>query len=353
MEIKKFNEYESINEEFISGLIKGALGKLAGLFSAPFKDLANDFKKMFKEDDPNSLKSVVMTNINQAIDGAQKEINNLQDETAVIGVMDNMVNTLIQLGQNVGKDIETAFGKDKAQPIKEITSALLLGNKAADWVGLVGLLDPQKGILKKDINYKFSKKNYIDQVNKAKDIKGKKSTANKFFDDLQKNLQAELDKDFTEEEIKKAWDDAKKKTGQGGDEMGYDKLKEFFDKKTPVIYLLKDKKKEDYDPKKKPEEQTDVVGVKPINAINDQNKPDSVVFLDKDGNPTIKKSYAEIIGPGAGAGENAKKAAEVLGKIKQDEEKMGKVVKFAEFMQDDKNKDKVAEIEKMMGGEEA
>jgi hypothetical protein len=96
-----------------------------------------------------------------------------------------------------------------------------------------------------------------------------------------------------------------------------------------------------------------VVGVKPINAINDQNKPDSVVFLDKDGNPTIKKSYAEIIGPGAGAGENAKKAAEVLGKIKQDEEKMGKVVKFAEFMQDDKNKDKVAEIEKMIGGEEA
>ena len=310
MEIKKFNEYEPINEEFIGGLIKGALGKLAGLFSAPFKDLANDFKKMFKEDDPNSLKSVVMTNVNQAIDGAQKEINNLQDETAVIGVMDNMVNTLIQLGQNVGKDIETAFGKDKAQPIK---------------------------------------KNYIDQVNKAKDIKTKKSVANKFFDDLQKNLQAELDKDFTEEEIKKAWDDAKKKTGQDGGEMTYDKLKELFDKKTPVIYLLKDKKKEEYDDKKKPGEQANIVGVKPIDSLNDQNKPDSVVFLDKDGKPTIKKSYAEIIGPGEAAGDNAKKAAEVLGKIKQDEEKMAKVVKFAEFMQDDKNKDKVTEIEKMMG----
>jgi hypothetical protein len=30
---------------------------------------------------------------------------------------------------------------------------------------------------------------------------------------------------------------------------------------------------------------------------------------------------------------------------------MGKVVKFAEFLQDDKNKDKVTEIEKMMGGQ--
>ena len=101
----------------------------------------------------------------------------------------------------------------------------------------------------------------------------------------------------------------------------------------------------------KPEEQTDVVGVKVINALNDQNKEDSVTFLDKDEKPNIKKSYADIIGPAEGGGENAKKAAEVLGKIKQDEDKMGKVVKFAEFIQDDKNKDKVAEIEKMLGGE--
>ena len=31
---------------------------------------------------------------------------------------------------------------------------------------------------------------------------------------------------------------------------------------------------------------------------------------------------------------------------------MGQVVKFAEFLQDEKNKDKVAEIEKMMGATE-
>jgi hypothetical protein len=31
---------------------------------------------------------------------------------------------------------------------------------------------------------------------------------------------------------------------------------------------------------------------------------------------------------------------------------MSKVTKFAEFMQDDKNKDKVAEIEKILSGDE-
>jgi hypothetical protein len=42
-----------------------------------------------------------------------------------------------------------------------------------------------------------------------------------------------------------------------------------------------------------------------------------------------------------------------LGKIKQDEEKMGKVATFAEFIQDDANKDKLAEIEKIItGGQE-
>ena len=97
-----------------------------------------------------------------------------------------------------------------------------------------------------------------------------------------------------------------------------------------------------------PEDQANIVGVKTIDSLNDQDRPDSVVLLDKDGKPTIKKSYAEIIGPAEEPGENAAKAKEVLGKIKQDEGKMGQVVKFAEFIQDDKNKDKVAEIQKIL-----
>lgn len=350
MKIEKFNNYQFVNEEFIGGLVKGALGKLSGMFSAPFKDLSDDLKKLFKEDDPNSLKSILMTNINQAIDGAQKEINNIQDDVSILGIMDNMNNTLIQLSQNIGKDIDKAFTKDKTISIKNLASALLVGNKEADWVGLVGLIDPDKGILKKDINYKYSKKNYVNEVNKGKDLKAKKMIATKFLDDMQKSLQAEIDKDFTEEEIKKIFDESKDKNAQNESELDYTKLKELFDKKVPVIYLLKDKKRVEYNPKKKPEEQTNIVAVKSINSIDDKNKPDSVVFLDKYNKPTIKKSYSDIIGP-VNTGENATKAKEVLGKIKDDEEKMGKVVKFAEFLQDDKNKDKISEIEKMITGQ--
>jgi hypothetical protein len=73
-----YKEYKKVNEEFIGKLIKGALGNLFQAFSAPFKDLVDDIKNSFKEDDPNSIKGIVMTNLNQAIDGAQKSIRNLK-----------------------------------------------------------------------------------------------------------------------------------------------------------------------------------------------------------------------------------------------------------------------------------
>jgi len=360
MEIKKFNEYEPINEEFLAGLIKGALGKVFNLFAAPFKDMANDIKKLFKEDDLGTIKDIIMTNFNQAIDSMQKEIPKITDDGAVTDIMPKMVDQLVQLANNIEKDVAQGLGKDKTSAFTNAAKAVILGNKEAKWPGIVGALDPTNTVALKEngnikINYKFNRAAYDKAVADAGakgGLKAKKDAATKFLDALQKDVSGYIEKELTDDELKDIYNKAGgKKAGEG--EMTYDKLKELFDKKTPVIYLLKDKKKEEYDDKKKPEEQTNIIGVKPIDTLNDQNKPDSVVFLDKDGKPTIKKSYAEIIGPGEADGDNAKKAAEVLGKIKQDEEKMGKVVKFAEFMQDDKNKDKVTEIEKMMGGEES
>jgi hypothetical protein len=358
MEIQKFSQYQKINEEFIGGLIKGALGKLFNLFAAPFKDMANDIKKMFKEDDLGTIKDIIMTNFNQAIDSAQKEIPKVTEDGALTDIMPKMIDQLVQLANNIEKDVTQGLGKDKTSPFTKAARAVILGNKEAKWPGLVGALDPNNAAALKEngnikINYKFNKAAYDKALADAAKggIKGKQAAATKFLDTLQKDVAGYIEKELTDEELKDIYSKAGGKEGGGEGAMDYTKLKEFFDKKTPVIYLLKDKKKEDYDPKKKPEEQTDVVGVKVINALNDQNKDDSVTFLDKDEKPNIKKSYADIIGPAEAAGENAKKAAEVLGKIKQDEEKMGKVVKFAEFMQDDKNKDKVAEIEKMMGGQ--
>lgn len=337
MKIQKFSDYSLIKEEFVGAMIKGALGKLFTMFKNAWKDLANDFKAGFKEDDLGTIKDIVMKNVDQAIDGGQKEIALLKSDGDVLGIMDNVVNSLLELGNNLGKDVETAIGKAKSKPVEAVAKSVILGNKEADWVGIVGSLDPAMGLLKKDINYKFSKKNYVTEVNKGKDLKAKQAIATKFFDDLQKSLKVELEKGFTDEEIKTLYDKTKAETG-GTIE---------FKVGDNVIYLLKDKKKEEYDPKKKPEEQRDIVGVKKIEKI----EGDKITFLDRDGKPTIVKTKDEIMGKvEAVAGENAKKAADALGKIKADEEKMGKVATFAEFIQDDKNKDKVAEIEKILAG---
>lgn len=133
-----------------------------------------------------------------------------------------------------------------------------------------------------------------------------------------------------------------------GEAMNYEKLKELYDKKTPVIYLLKDKTKEDWDKltddeKKKPGEApaSDIVGVKPINTLNDQNKEDSVTFLDKDDQP-IKKGYDDIMGSGEEErSEEAKKAAESLGKIKDDPEKMKIVADVADALEDPKKSEEI------------
>lgn len=73
-----------------------------------------------------------------------------------------------------------------------------------------------------------------------------------------------------------------------------------FDTKKPVtykegdevIYLLQGKKKEEYKADKKPEEQSDIVGVNKISKI----EGDKFTLLDKEEKPTIVKTGAEIVG---------------------------------------------------------
>jgi hypothetical protein len=336
MKILKFKNYNKINEEFIGTMIKGALSKLFGLFNSAFKDLANDFKSGFKSDDPSTIKDIIIKNLDQAIDAAQKEINNLKSDGDILSIMDNMVTSLTQLGNGLSKDVEGALGKEKVKPVEFISKAIILGSKEADFVGIVGALDPQAGVLKKDINFKYSKKNFVTEVNKGKDLNAKKGLSMKFFDNLQKEIKNEIEKGITDEEVKNMY----AKVGGGGSTEEY-KVGD------TVIYLLKNKKKEEYDPKKKPEEQKEIVGVKKVEKI----EGDKIFFRSQDGEDIIKTKL-EIMGKSevGSAGENAKKAQEALAKIKEDEEKMGKVAKFAEFIQNDVNKDKFQEIDKILSG---
>ena len=279
-----------------------------------------------------------------------KYLLKIKDESSIIGIIDNMVYSLIELSNNIGKDIELAFNKEKSTSIKEIAQAVLLGNKKADWVGIVGLLDPQKSVVKKDIKYKFSKKNYIDSVNKVTGLKQKQDVANKFFDGLQKDIQNELNKNFTDDEIKVIYDEAKKRSGEK--QIGYPELKKLFDNKKPVIYLLKGKSIDDWNNLSNKQKRnynerpaSSIVGTSVISSIDDKNQNDSVVFKLSDGSET-KKSYSQIIGPLGG--DNVDKAKAILGEIKDDNDKMGNIVKFAQFLKTNTDDSKISEIDKII-----
>jgi hypothetical protein len=340
MKIAKYAEYTKTNEEFVLGAIKGALGKLFNFFANAFKDLQSDFKKDFKEDDPSTIKDIIMKNIDQAIDGAQKEINNIQDSAKMGEILPNMVTSLVELGNGIGKDIVTALGAESAKPVEIIAKGIILGSKELNFPGIVGMIDPNKSVqgAPKDTSFPFSVTKFaeltkIDQ-SKPKDINVLKKEVSTFFDNFQKQIKTSIDK-LTDEKVKELFDKIK-----GGGSTEEYKVGD------TVIYLLKDKKKEEYDPKKKPDEQKDVVGIKKIEKI----EGDKVFFKSQDGKDIIK-TKVEIMGKSEGqTGENAKKAAENLGKIKGDEEKMGDVATFAEFIQNDANKGKTEEIKKIMSG---
>lgn len=349
--IKGYQSFNKVNEEFIFSAIKGALGKVMQAFSNTFKDFANDFKKEFKPDDPNSIKNIILTNFNQAIDGAQKMLGGKEvDENGVNSLMNTMIDSLVALANGLDKDVDTALGKDKSAGAKAIAKAILLGSKEAQWPGIVGLLDPAKGLSGIKTNYKYSKAAYETALTNAgkaggDSLKARKDAATKFLDNMQKDIVNQLNKEFSEEEVKKIYDDIMKKSGQGseykeGDTVVYKRDK--FDQ-TKWDALTDDDKKKPNEGKMK-DLQVDSIGIKKISKI----EGDKVSFEGADFTKTIGDVLMKVEGVEI---EDAKKAAESLGKIKNDPEKMKKVATFSDFLQDEKNKDKIAEIEKIMSGE--
>lgn len=166
---------------------------------------------------------------------------------------------------------------------------------------------------------------------------------------------AELDGDnFTLEDEK--GEPTIKKTGKEimGKVEGAEKAEEY-KVGDVVMYLKKDKKKEEFDAltddeKKKPTEgkAKEIVGVKKIEKL----EGDKVTFLDKDGKPTIVKTLAEIVGKSEGGepAEGQEDLVKKLGELKTKKpEDIKKVSSYVDFMSDEKNAAKVAEIEKIIG----
>lgn len=345
-----YKKFDSLNEEFIGKSIKGALSKVFGAFTAPFKDLSDDIKKSFKPDDPNSIKRIIMTNLNQAVDGAQKLIRDPNIKDGDIGnIMSTFISSLTDLSNGIDKDFDGAIAKKpEASGAKSIAKTIIMGSKAMkidinpEWKGIVGLLG--------DPNYKYSNQKYQSSLTAAAEkknpnvaLKAKQDAASAFFDNFQRDITTQIDKILTEEEMTKIYNDAKKAGGGSTQPVfTYDQLKVFYDKKTPVRYKMNG-----YDEIKKPEEQEDgVIGLKVMDTLDDQG---NVGFKGADGVTTFKKKYSDILGPkkeGEG-GNNAKELAADLGRIKNDEEKMKKVDTYAKFIQNAPT-DKIAEVDALI-----
>ena len=288
MKIRKYDEF--INEEFIGDLLKGALKSMFGEIAKPFKEMLADIKNWSKE--PSDLKQEILDVIKKSFDAFTKNIDKLENADKIDDAYTNLKDSISEQKKEINKQINNIF-KDGSEGRKEIV------NKLVDVI-IKGLTD--------------YKPTFDNEVKKGKDDKSKKGIAKTQMTKLYQTLEKNINK-LSDDELEKIANENKDKVEyKVGDNVKY--------------------KKND-----------GTEGTDKIEKI----EGDRFFFKDNDGKEFVKMKD-EIIGISKEEdSENVKKAKETLAKIKTDDVKMGKVAKFADFISNDANKDKVAEIEKMMG----
>jgi len=354
MKVYKFNEMP-LNEELLGGLVN--------FFKGLWKKMGEEITRL--ENDPNKIKEYIANNtfnVTSPNSIFKMELDTFNKNKVITDdTVKNFINDLLNPTTGVlGKQGIGNLFNDKA----------LQGDKIkAKRIAFEYIINLSRNYISKKINYnptnnkfdrdgtsgKFIDNNFLKGLKAVMPIKDKidkKKVINwitiNIFQEMQKFVRTIKEDDIKAAQQKGGVDVKQEAT------MTYDRLKEFLDSGDPVIYLLKDKTKEEFDVKKAPEEQTTVVGIKKIHEVKPEDGDDAVTFLDKNNQPNIKKRYEDIIGPAKAkpgeAGQNAQKAKEALGKIANDEDKMGKVATFADFIGNEANKDKVEQINQIMGG---
>jgi len=286
---------DPVNEEIFGALKKlwnsatGALKNFLGGTEQTNKQVDDTYNKDLK---PEEIKKNLATTVDGIMKNCIDNINKAEDEKGVSDIIDAFRKQLDDKMMEFDKKTKEASAKKES---------FLYSGDIINEVNQTKLSITTAFKVLSDYAKNF-KQEYDKKMAAAKDLAGKKAVAveeiKKIVEEFKKKLND--DKAFAAE-IEKYKADNKI---EGGDGMSYAKLKEFFDKKIPVIYKLKDFKDDEWnkltpDQKKKPSEEpaSKLVAVKVMNSLNDQNKEDSVIFLDKDEKPTIKKSYKDIIGP--------------------------------------------------------
>lgn len=335
MRIKRYSEIEPVNEEI--------LGKIVNFFKNMWNKAIEELEKL--GNDPNDVKDYILKNTLNTKDDTNVFSKLLTDFGKLPGAndqacLDLVSNMLDQESGSLGKQGIGVMFSDKKLQGEDMKAK----RRMMEFV-INSARDKTIADIKFQVDPKKRNPDNLDDVNHLPDLKKalkaatdeskkKEATLNfvntKLIPGLINNVKA-----VREEDIKKTLE-------KEGIELPAD-----FEVKDIVKYKTKK-----YDPNKDEDDQPEGgVAQGEVRKIDGEN----ITIFNSKLNAEIKKTKTDIIGKAESGeeqkGENAKKAAEQLGKIKGDEDKMGQVAKFAEFIQNDANKDKIAEIQKILGGE--
>ena len=289
--IKKYESFkkqnsEPVNEEF--------LGKLIGGIKGLFKKAQERSNKAKGGKEVEVIYQKYLTMITSELaKTAQIDLNVMAaskgDLPAAAGATTNDANAKLAVDTLKKKKVvmDQIVQKIKAMALKEMDAILTKFGGAAANPQLKIIIDTKKDQFEMD--YLNAQIAYLDKAGDKTMV----AAISKERDALSKSIEDDF-KDF---------DTAKAVTYAVGDE---------------VIYLLKDKKPEEYDKTKKPEDQKAIVGVHKIAELDGDN----FTLEDEKGEPTIKKTGKEIMGKVEG-GEPAEeyKVGDSVIHLKKDKEK--------------------------------
>lgn len=323
--MKYIKTYEDhINEEFVGSLLaaaKGVFKNFLNSLAAPFKNLKEEFKKGLKREE---LRRKIGDMLDSILKSSIDNINKAEDESAIIQMKEAFQKELDE--KIIELDKEVTLVKESSLILEGIVQDSIIGGTV-----LLNVVKSKMDEIKDEYDKKFAaakdlsekKKSAIEWVKKIVDDSKKKMLDDKYINGL-------IDKYKVEKNIKGD-------TYKVGD---------------TVIYLRQGKTKQDWEglseELKKDPNKTNIANVKKISKI----EGDKYYFIGKDGKEIVKTS-AEIIGK-AGKVDTPlnNELKDKLGKIKGDEDKMTKIDKFVDFVSDDTNKDKLGEIDKIIGNDE-
>jgi hypothetical protein len=367
---KNYKNYEPINEELF--------GKVVNFFKNLWNKATEELKKLGENPSIDKVEDWVDKNPMNPTDdtyifkGILDEFNtkpeaNEQDCLDLIkNILDPQTGSLGAQGmQPLYDNVIKAFGNES--PTLDIIQYLMetIRNRAIkDYkyaggpdlkVGTNPKVDDKKIIVDmKDTTHLPDFKKVI--LTAGQDNKKRKQLA---VDWVNKTLIPRLDKYLSEtvvkdEEIEKYIQSKGKEAPEAGPEGGYKAGDTVIYKRTK--FNEDEWKKVTDEDKKKPEEgimkdleDKEMIGIKQIKEV----KGDDVVFEKEDGT-TFTKKTSDLLGAIEGAkAEGQEELVKKLGEIKSKKpEDIKKVSSYVDFISDEKNKDKVAEIDKIMSEEE-